>query len=278
MQAAARYTFTEPAQALIDRLLKGQAEDKLAEKRTKQFGCTGALVAFGSFFSFAFIGPWGALLLVTGIVLIVLAVKASKHDVEDRKIGTALRLVKILRADIPAAEPIELTVDFREPSKVKDLIVQKPVPTGKEGITFYEQPWLQLKASLADGSVVELGATDQVRNRKYWKKRGGKSKLKHQQRIATTVTVDLKLGKPYREDLPYEQALRAFPPPPSLLVSKTAQQGKRVRAELESPAMVKIISGRNPPGYKPPELVGADAILGALRWVYRGIAAVQKTA
>ena len=71
MQAAARYTFTEPAQALIDRLLKGQAEDKLAEKRTKQFGCTGALVLVGSFFSFAFLGIWGVFVLAAAILSLI---------------------------------------------------------------------------------------------------------------------------------------------------------------------------------------------------------------
>src|SRR5262249_49019877 len=103
------------AEALLTRFSAAWVHDKAVERTAKRFiwlavACViVAIVSIGVFRAPVIGVPAGVLL----VVFAVLAFRYHRLDIEDRKLQTVMRVLKMLRADIPRDQRVALTVDLR---------------------------------------------------------------------------------------------------------------------------------------------------------------------
>lgn len=261
------YSLKGTADVLLRQLEAADRSDADAEKRARKFGCTGALLLvlglIGLPVSAAFppLLVLAGLLIVVAIVFLVKRAKAKKFDLDDRKLDAALRLLRVLKTDIPKDETIELNLDFRDYRVGGKLL-------NKEGGMFsglkvydYEHAWISLTARLADGNVVTMAVTDEITRKE-------KSKRKYT-KVRERTSSDLSLLIKLREgDAPSVRS-RLNGQPPGLKIKRLVGEGPHFRAAFTGGQTLST-SGRSSSTSGEP--LGADALLGALLWVYGGIA------
>jgi hypothetical protein len=189
-----RYTFDSPAGAILERLATAPKEREAAgrARRIASIGArVGGVLAFAGFFYSRVLGIPPAIPVVIGILIaipsLVIYVKTGDQDINDRKLTTARRLVALLRADISAAQPVSLMVDFRP---YKDAA---PPVASSGNRARYEQTWLELTTTLADGTAVTASLMDRISRKEKQKHRGTKVK----EGVVTMATVSLRLDKRY---------------------------------------------------------------------------------
>jgi hypothetical protein len=181
----------------------------------------------------------------------------ERYDLDDRKIVTARKVLRILRADIPRDALVSLTVDFRVHTRGARQERNGPV-------TKYEHAWLALETPLADGNVVRLGVTEYV-------KRKVKRRATREQ-WQTYVEVGLRLAKLYGPATEVQTHMRQRPAPApfQLLRIRNGSAGGREN-RLSAELCTRVAPNRG-------QLIGGDELLAVLRWAYAGLAEARRGA
>jgi hypothetical protein len=252
--------FREPADTIVSRFTVAWVEDKAIERKKRQHvwamvGLGAAAVA--SIFTIGYLHA--ALHLAVAAAAVGLAVTTGfrwrayrRLDIDDRKLQTVLRVLKILRADIPRTERVSLSVDLRD----YDATASHPGP-----VAVFTDAWFRLTTRLADGNVVTLMLTDRIKRKT---KRKGRLRFGAQSQIRVAV----RLAKPYRPAASIASRLRARPQRDGLpLAGITAPSENRLVVAFRSPK-VQLLR----------HLPTGDAVLQALASVYGGIAAARRPA
>lgn len=250
--------YQEPADAIVSRFTVAWVEDKAIERtiRKHQVAATAlGVIAIAAFFAAIAFGSLKPLALVAVAIALIVVVGRrwraySRLDIDDRKLQTVLRVLKILRADIPRAERVTLAVDLRDYDAA-----EKTPPDG--GV--FTDDWFRLTARLADGNVVTLMLTDRI-----------KRKVKHRGTrfvFRSRIRVAMRLAKRYRPAAPVVARLAAGRP------TGAGTGMASVTAAAESGFVVTLGTERVA---DPAKLPAGDALLRALAWVYGGIAATRR--
>jgi len=265
------YTYRETADALIARLETVNAEDDTAERRKKVLvggivvsvilGFIGVPVAAETGF-----WPLPVLALASLVTCIVLLVRTSRHDLDDRKIAAALRFVSIVRADVPATALVSLRVDFRDAEAGGQAV--QGVDPARLGAKRWEHAWFDVTAPLADGNEVSFSVVSDVirkskRKRKYTKVR---------ERIAETLDCTIRLDERYGDPAAAAERLRAAGAPDGLAVRRLTAAGPRLRVRLETADTITVTGRGSATHVTPDARVTGDTLLAALLWAYRGLA------
>ena len=268
------YTLQGTADVLLRQLEAAERRDNEAEVKAKRYGCTTAFcLVFGIVLSVIGIGFPLLLLLslpmvVAGFVFAVKYSREKKHDLDDRKLEAALRVVKVLRADIPAQEEIGLKLDFRGYRAGGRLVTKEGGWFSSLKVYDYEHAWFDFTAKLADGNVVALAVTEEVTR----KEKSKRKYTKVRERISSEVSLSVKL----REGDAAQVQARLAGAPPGLAVRRCGGQGAHLRVSLEGGQSIST-QGRGSASTNGRPLDG-DTLLGALLWVYGGIAPPAKAA
>jgi hypothetical protein len=125
-------------------------------------------------------------------------VKREKWKLPPRTASVFVPLIQVLTEDAKSKGSIGVNLDLRGPHSPekkgpsRNLPVQRPIRKVTEW--FAIDPWLQVRAELKDGSVLELSVVDRVRFRKIHKvnprgKHKTKTKSKTAQRISAKRTL-----------------------------------------------------------------------------------------
>lgn len=250
-------------EAVISRFSVAWVEDKAVERKARRFtwltvGCAIAAV-LGMLSSTPVL--WVPALVLT-FAFLISAIRFRRLDVEDRKLQAVLRVLKVLRADIPRDQRVALTVDLR-PYKAGERV--------KKGrVTHYRHSWLQLSTTLADGNAITLEASDRVKEKS---KRKGTRTLTHSE-----VRIAVRFAKRYRPIAPIVDALRGHAPgdgSPGPFTPGAEARGPQAERRLEASYRTRSVVG-TPPAVAWDGLANADTLLSTVRHVYRGIAAARR--
>ena len=255
------------AEPLITRFSAAWVHDKGVERRARRFtwlavACLAVTILAMGVFGALIVGVPAALLLV---VFTVLAFRYHRLDIEDRKLQTVMRVLKMLRADIPREQRVALTVDLR------------PFTAGarqKDGrVTRYQHRWLDLTTTLADGNTISLGVIDRVKQKS---KRKGTRTLAH-----SDVRIAVRFAKRYRPIGPIADALRGYAPGAGR--PGPFQPGERDRSPEAERYLAASYRTRPLEGTAPAAaprgwdgLATADTLLSTVSHVYRGIARARR--
>jgi hypothetical protein len=261
------YRLKGTADVLLRQLEAADRSDHEAERKAKRFGRMGALFLVLGVISLPFSAGvqelffLTAILVVAGIVSLVIRAKATKFDLDDRKLDAALGLLKVLRTDISANEVIELGVDFRDYRAGGRLINKDGGWLSSLKVYDYEHDWFHITARLADGNVVSMSVTDEISR----KEKSKRKYTKVRERTSSDVSLSIKLRE---GDAPSIRA-RLSGAPPGLAIKRLVGEGPHFRASFVGGQTLST-SGRGSSTQGEP--LGGDALLGALLWVYGGIA------
>ena len=264
--------FKEPVDRILARFTVAWVQDKAIERRARKYLAVtlalGGVAAGGAIVAMS--GAWGIARPVTvAAAAAVLAIVGGRGwrtlhrlDIDDRKLRTVMRLLRILRADIPRAAPVTLTVDLR---RYVDADPQPRLAT----VARYRHAWLTLTAPLADGNVVTLALTDHIKR---------KRKRKRTVEVCfTRIRLAARLSKRYR---PVDGVLARLSPrvaPPPLRVLRVGRLAGRAGSPRASDARLRAVF-ESPRVGDVGALPEADALLQTLGWLYGGLAAARRTA
>jgi hypothetical protein len=284
---AEAHAFDGPVAEILGRLEEAQASDGLAEKQTKRYSnwFVGCLV-FGliGWLPLAFVGTaldtstpilLSPLSLVAAVVFRVLQVLARRHDVDDRRLETAARLLRMLGADTAEGASAELKLDLRGYLKAGRLVEKQggffsSVKTWKSSF-----PWLQLTGALVDGTRYQIGVVDTI-GRKTKSKRKYK---KVKERFRSQIVLKLRLRPRAGAVEPIVAALEAAEPPSPLSRVAVKGSGQLLEVRLATPPAVQTKGRYRTTPADPARLVSGDQLLSALLWTWDGIGrSLQKTA
>lgn len=267
------YALKGTADVLLRQLEAADRSDTEAETRARRFGCAGAallvsgIVCLPVSAAFPPLLALGGLLIVAAIVFLVKRSRAKKFDLDDRKLEAATRVLRVLRTDIPKDEVVQLGLDFRDYRVGGKLVNKEGGWLSSIKVYDYEHAWFALSARLADGNVVSLAVTDEISRKE-------KSKRKYTQ-VRERTSSDLSLVIKLREgDAPSVRA-RLDGTPPGLAIKRLVGEGPHFRAFFTGGRALST-TGRGGSSSTNGEPLGADALLGALLWVYGGIAPAAK--
>ncbi|MCU0241194.1 MAG: hypothetical protein MUF51_02075 [Vicinamibacteria bacterium] len=272
------YRLADRADALLTALERAAGEDLTAERRRRIAGWIAALFGAAIFFSLFLIAiHWAfGLLTLLSVALFAAALTAyflvKRHDLDDRKLGTALRVLKVLRADIAQAEKVSLRLDFRGYQAGGQLLSKEGLTGGQKNLR-YSHAWMELRTRLADGTFVRLAITDHVRR----KEKPKRKYTKVNERTVCQASVVARLAKRYGDAAAIEARLKAAPPLPGLQLHALSAQNRAVRATFATPAAVSQ-SGRNSYQQGLDKMANGDTLLAALRYIYSGLSPARKAA
>ncbi len=247
----------EPADSIVSRFTAAWVADKAIERTLRRLVAIMIGLGVAAFAGFvaaaAFHTPLMLLLTAAAVVLLVFVRvrwRAYKRlDIPDRKLQTVLRVLKILRADIPRTARVALAVDLRS----YDAAVQSP-----PAVATFTDDWFRLSVPLADGNVVTLMLTDRIK-RKVKRKTtrfGCHSRIRVLVRLA-------KAGRPATAVVASLESRRRDVGQPVAQI--TAGGESRVAVTLRTRRLAD-----------PAQLPAGDELLRALAWVYGGIAAARR--
>jgi hypothetical protein len=273
---AALVELREPPDALLARAESLHVEDKKAERLSKRWG----IIAVVSIVLLAFTGPflaglgpiaWGGMIGLFVFALVQWR-RYRSHDLDDRKVATLAQVVRILRADVPAATPMHAQVDFREYRKGGRQVTCDEVAGSK---TFhFTHPWFRLRAVLADGTAAGLEVTDDVKRKEKRKRKYTKVTEQVRSRVLVTVRFD----KRYVDITGVAERLQSSAPPPGLEVARVTARGRTVVASFRGGRGIRRSGGRGTPVDAMGDVANGDTLLLALRWVYDGVAPLARSA
>ncbi|HTO11580.1 MAG TPA: hypothetical protein VMQ51_08405 [Candidatus Binatia bacterium] len=255
------------ADALLSRFSVAWVEDKAVERRARR--CTWAAVAC-ALLTVVSMGAFGALVIAVpaAVLLMVLAVLAFRYhrlDIEDRKLQAVMRVLTVLRADVPREQRVALTVDLRRYG------AGERVKNGR--VTRYQHRWLELVTTLADGNTITLEASDRVKE---------KRKRKRTRTLASSdVRIAVRFAKRYRPIGPIADALRGHAPGtgrPGPFTPGAEDRGPQAERQLQASYRTRpaegTAAGAGPHGWD--GLATGDTLLSAVRHVYAGIARARR--
>lgn len=131
-----------------------------------------------------------------GVASFVYRYMWSKVDVPDVLAETVLPLLSLMAMELPDGDPVQLTLDLRgsELDEKKHDYTEtgswSSLPHHKN--TFYLDPWLQLDATLVDGSRMRVSIRDVLRVRKTTKRsQSGKRKMKTKHKVKRRIRARL---------------------------------------------------------------------------------------
>jgi hypothetical protein len=266
------YRFSDRPEVLLARLQGAAVQDKHAEKMAKRLLIASVLCLVAALPAVLVVVSldWpfllSAVLPVAFVVLLVFHFRHKGHDLDDRKLAAATRLLKVLKADIPASHAVQLHVDFRDHRKGGRLL-------GKTGSRFgaksykYTHRWLELRTRLADGNAVALSVTDRVARKEKPKRKYTKVREKHSELLVLALRLDKRYGSAEEA----VKRLAGLAPRGALRVARQVGRGRILKAAVTTPSAVSV-SGRmsNKTGFE--NLTSGDSLLQVLRWAYRGLA------
>jgi hypothetical protein len=228
-------------------------------------GCL--ILAIAAAFGWEVFGFPQVVLVVAGLVaacvgLAKLSSRTGQYDLDDVKLHSLLRLLKVLRADVPAAARVSLTVDFR------DYKAGGQSRAKGQGPPAYRQTWLTVKAPLADGSLLLLELSDQVRR----KEKSKRKYTKVSELWAGRVDVLLRLGRGHGAAEAAAGRLVQLKAPEPLACRRAVGKGRSLQVHLRLKP-TRVVTGRGGPsvsGVPDGRAVGERA-LDALHFCYRGL-------
>jgi hypothetical protein len=258
------HQFTEDAEKLLARFAVATVQDRHVDRARRNAGLGFfAALAVGVVLLF-WLPALAALLGVVAVVCAVLWFRWKGRDIENRKLETVLKLLRILRADIPRDKPIALTVDLRGYAAGGEPTPRTWARFRRPPIVHYRHRWLQLRCRLADGNVVRIGVTDVV-----------KSKQKRKKTVVTwggDLSLAIRLAPQYApRAAEIGEALHAGPAK-SVGVRVVSARTRRARRGRDVEPWV-VARLRAPRAGAP--AVNADTVLGVLRWAYAAIAGAR---
>lgn len=193
------YKNTAPATDIVTDLGEIHEIDKSMEKKAKRFGCMGGLLLPASLLSFPlFIGTppavwltWLVLCIGGGITLLVIAFRANKQNVEDRRYELARAIVDLLARDASPDAQFTINLSLRAATRKENF--QEKGKAGHWNFKLYHDPWLHLEVKLLDGTHCRIVLTERHQKRHRWKtSASGKSKLKTKVKSALEAAIRLK--------------------------------------------------------------------------------------
>jgi hypothetical protein len=205
----------------------------------------------------------GGLAPVTAVVCGLLWWRYQSHDLDDRKISSLVRLLKVLKADVPADTAVHVTVDFR------DYKTGGTKTAGEGYVGEYEHNWLIVQTHLFDGTAAELRLVDTVKRKEKPKRK--KNTVK--ERIATSAFATLRLARAHGDAAAVRDRLAALPPPAPLVVHRLTGSGRSLGVVLRAPVALRVDSRRTKREENLDKMAGGDTLLQALRFLFRGLAA-----
>ena len=270
-----RYVWEDRAEHLLALIQRAQSEDDVAEKLQKRWiglGCVGLIVTIGGLVAAISQEIW--LLAVVPLVAVVLSVlafmKANRHgthDLDDRKLTSARRLISVLKADVPAGWPLGLEVDFRSYTD-GGVVVEKTGTSSGPRSAKYSHEWLVLRANLADGSSVVATLADKVSR----KEKPKRKRTKIAETFVTKASVTVRLGKRHGSAEAVAQRLAGTGPGGTSTVLSIEGRGRVLHAVVAAPVGRKQVN-RGSSEYNMDQLVTGDTLLQTLHWLYGGMAA-----
>ncbi len=149
-------------------------------------------------------------------------------------------LLALLREDVEPETPVGLRVDFREPHGGEERKLESP-PAGYKSAkeTLQASNWLAGGTELADGARLQWSITDQIRERKGWK-RSRSGKMKRKSRSKKQAQIDVWLAVP--KDV-YDLAERAARPDMKKVKVKEGEKRDKlhVRRVVKSPDAKSVL-------------------------------------
>ncbi len=275
------HRLSEPADALLARLEDAATRDERAEKNVK-IGCGAlAVLTIGGFIGLnALVQSTGSRLVYLGLLVvvpvIVFIVRELGHDVDDRKLAAATELIRFLRTDVPAGQNIQLALDFRDYDKAGTKVTDPSQPEVKGvKIEKYQQKWLEVRTTLADGTQIDATITDRVSRKSKPKRKYTKVK----ETFVSDVTLGLRLDKRYGEAEPIAERLYRHPALAECQERARTGKGRNLYVALRTPAGIRVNARRSPSQFLDVERIGSGrTILNMLAWVYDGIGRAAKKA
>jgi hypothetical protein len=279
------YRLSGTTAELVPRLESASARDERAERRARRYGVGALIAGIGALPSVFVMGPLGVALgyetLAGWVLLSLLGLAVALglawgferlHDVDDRKLQAARRTLRVLAADVPASRPVSLELDLRGYRRGGRLLERQGFLFGQRRRR-YAQRWLQLRATLADGSVVVASLTDDV-VRKVKPKR---KRTKVRERFRSQATLVLRLARRHGPAQPLVEALSRSGPPLGLRRVACTGSGRSLRVVLATPAAVRLRDrSTSERGFE--QLGSAKTLLAGLHWIYVAIAARPQAA
>jgi hypothetical protein len=259
-----RYQLEGTTETLLAQVQAMKASDDSAERASAWWkgGCgLSVLVAFFSLWFLEAVGIWGLTVTVAAVGFGIFAARRMIHhdqlDLEDRKVETLQKLLSLLRADVPAVQPVKVDVDFRDYVKAGE----------QRAPGSWSHTWLRTTTALADGTALALTLAEDVKRKERRKRKYTKIK----ERIVGEAAIDLRLGRQYGDAAAAADRLRALAPPPGFVAASVRGSGRRLHASLRA-APAGRLTARSGPTVTG-KLPDADTLLVALRWAYRSLAA-----
>jgi len=270
------YHLEGPPTQVLSQLEAARSQDLQAERKGFNFGCAAAIlllvgiVSFAASEEFKWLIPVGIVCLVACVASFVWAARAQAHNLEDERILAPLRLLQILRTDLPPDRPIRLKVDFRDyPNRDFQVARQGGLRSGQQ--TTYRQSWLELQARLADGGRLRLEVTRQAQRLDYWKTGGGKTRRRFKDKVQDRVALQLQVPGLDLADL----VANLRPGLPLGLTGRTMQvQGDTVRMEVLTPRARRNVRLN----LEAEHLATGDRLLALLAWTYQGVGRLRSRA
>lgn len=170
----------------------------VAKEKTQNWAIGFGVATFLSLFSFAFLGAFALVPVLSFLVLCVVYTtmywSLRRVDIPNRMRLFMFPLVRILqeemKPDTLVALKADLTTGMNKPYFVRES--KKDVPRGKVTSYFYDYPVLELKTKLADGNSLQIFVSDFARKNEVRRSNArGKTKTKTKYKIKTTTQVVL---------------------------------------------------------------------------------------
>lgn len=239
------YERTGTTEEVLNDIAVIRQQDRIAEETRKKWGWIGGLgiLAAGALF---LIGVNVEIMAMLGVSVAVglfaigsLIYRSSlgAMDTEDRRYELVGRILPLLGTDIPSDAPLNVRIDLTTVDAGR-----KAKGEGKANgwkVKYFEDPWLDLKGQMADGTKFALQVTEKFQKRSKWKRSSsGKMKHKSKTKSATEMALALKV-KPKRYpalEKVHEQAQGALQLPNVVNVKRmvTAPDALTVRVGLKS--------------------------------------------
>ncbi len=261
---------------LIARLELAQQEDRKAERRGGVFGCGGALLFFlgvgllGLSTDISWLAWPGAFCLVGAVVCIPLFFRADSQDLEDLRYLEPLRLLRVLRTDLPADRPLRLKIDFRDYPWREFQVTRTPEGGGRTRLT-YRQPWLDFQGRLADGARFCLEVVRKAERLESYKTRRGKTRRRWRDKVQDRIFLQLQVPGLDLGNL----VANLSPGLPSGMTGRDMKiQGNMVRMVVETPQARRTMNQK----LGPEDLASGDRLLALLLWVYQGVGRLRASA
>jgi hypothetical protein len=252
-------------EALISRFSAAWVHDKAVERQARRFTW---LTVGGAILTVVTLMTTLPVLWVPALALtlacLITAIRFRRLDIEDRKLQAVMRVLKVLRADIPREQRVALTVDLRT------FKAGQCVTTGR--VTHYRHEWLTLTTRLADGNAITLEASDRVKQ---------KAKRKRTRTLAhSEVRIGVRFAKRYRPIGPIADALRGHAPgvgSPGPFTPGAADRSPTAERQLAASYRTRRLEGLRPSATGWDGLATADTLLSTVRHVYRGVARARRS-